>query len=226
MDDLNDMGEIDAEYKMVLVGDTDIGKTTLFKKITKNIFNEIHVSTIGVDQKSFEFEITTKENEQEVKKKIKIILYDTAGQERYASITKNYFKRASGILLLYSIINKKSFNNLTKWVSEIRDKLGNNDDNKYLIFLIGTKYDLVKEDDSKRQITEQEALDFCEENNLLWYGEYSSKETSQQTFQKLFTEFAKKIYETVGYNKLERDTKSVLSSQKTKKKKHHCGCKK
>lgn len=226
MDDLNDMDEIDSEYKMVLVGDTDIGKTTLFKKITKNIFNEIHVSTIGVDQKSFEFEITTKENEQEVKKKIKIILYDTAGQERYASITKNYFKRASGILLLYSIINKKSFNNLTKWVSEIRDKLGNNDDNKYLIFLIGTKYDLVKEDDSKRQITEQEALDFCEENNLLWYGEYSSKETSQQTFQKLFTEFAKKIYETVGYNKLERDTKSVLSSQKTKKKKHHCGCKK
>ena len=226
MDDLNDMDEIDSEYKMVLVGDTDIGKTTLFKKITKNIFNEIHVSTIGVDQKSFEFEITTKENEQEVKKKIKIILYDTAGQERYASITKNYFKRASGILLLYSIINKKSFNNLTKWVSEIRDKLGNNDDNKYLIFLIGTKYDLVKEDDSKRQITEQEALDFCEENNLLWYGEYSSKETSQQTFQKLFTEFAKKIYETVGYNKLERDTKSVLSSQKTKKKKNHCGCKK
>ena len=134
MDDLNDMDEIDSEYKMVLVGDTDIGKTTLFKKITKNIFNEIHVSTIGVDQKSFEFEITTKENEQEVKKKIKIILYDTAGQERYASITKNYFKRASGILLLYSIINKKSFNNLTKWVSEIRDKLGNNDENKYLIF--------------------------------------------------------------------------------------------
>ena len=63
---------------------------------------------------------------------------------------------------------------------------------------MGTKFDLVKEDESMRQVKEEEALDFCEKNNILWYGEYSSKETDQETFQKLFTEFAKKIYEKVG----------------------------
>ena len=140
MDDyLNNLNEVDAEYKVVLAGNTDIGKTTFFKKLTKGTFNEEQVATIGIDQKSFNYDITITENGQDVKKKVKIILYDTAGQERYASITKTYFKKASGIILLYSIIDRNSFISLTKWLNDVRDKLGNYENNKYLVFLMGTK---------------------------------------------------------------------------------------
>lgn len=221
---LNDITDVDAEYKVVLAGDSTIGKTTLFKKITKGVFNDLYVSTIGFDKRSFEYEIKVQENGQESKKNIKMILYDTAGQERFASVTKTYFKKANGVLLLYSIIDKKTFDHLGKWLNDIKEKLGNIEDNRYLVFLMGTKFDLVKEDESMRQVKEEEALDFCEKNNILWYGEYSSKETDQETFQKLFTEFAKKIYEKVGFNKMERETVSTLSSKKTKKQKKHCAC--
>ena len=212
---------MDAEYKMILVGDSNAGKTSLFRKISKNVFNEKMVSTIGIDKTTLEYEINIKENEKEVKKNIQILLFDTAGQERYLSSTKSYYKRANGVILLYSIIDKRSFDNLTKWLNEVNKVLDNKKD-KYLIFLIGTKYDIVKDNEDLRQVTVNEASDFCDENNLLWYGEYSSKDTSQETFNHLFAEFGKKLYEKIGFNRIVGDNVSVLSSKKTKKKKHRC----
>ena len=217
-----DMSDFDAEYKMILVGNSTIGKTTLFKKLTKDIFNENNISTIGIDKKILEYEINIKENEKEVKKNIRISLYDTAGQERFLSSTKSYFKRANGVILLYSIIDKRSFDNLSKWLNEVKEVLDNHEKDKYLIFLIGTKYDIVKDDEDKRQVTVNEASEFCDKNNLLWYGEYSSKDTSQETFNNLFAEFGKKLYEKIGFNRIVGDNVSVLSSKKTKQKKHHC----
>ena len=216
-----DMSDFDAEYKMILVGNSTIGKTTLFKKLKKDIFNENNISTIGIDKKILEYEINIKENEKEVKKNIRISLYDTAGQERFLSSTKSYFKRANGVILLYSIIDKRSFDNLSKWLNEV-NKVLDNKKSEYLIFLIGTKYDIVKDNEDLRQVTVNEASDFCDENNLLWYGEYSSKDTSQETFNNLFAEFGKKLYEKIGFNRIVGDNVSVLSSKKTKKKKHRC----
>ena len=212
---------MDAEYKMILVGDSNAGKTSLFRKISKNAFNEKMVSTIGIDKTTLEYEINIKENEKEVKKNIQILLFDTAGQERYLSSTKSYYKRANGVILLYSIIDKSSFVNLTKWLNEV-NKVLDNKKGKYLIFLIGTKYDIVKDNEDLRQVTVNEASEFCDKNNLLWYGEYSSKDTSQETFNNLFAEFGKKLYEKIGFNRIVGDNVSVLSSKKTKKKKHHC----
>ena len=212
---------MDAEYKMILVGDSNAGKTSLFRKISKNVFNEKMVSTIGIDKTTLEYEINIKENEKEVKKNIQILLFDTAGQERYLSSTKSYYKRANGVILLYSIIDKSSFDNLTKWLNEV-NKVLDNKKGKYLIFLIGTKYDIVKDNEDLRQVTVNEASDFCDKNNLLWYGEYSSKDTSQETFNNLFAEFGKKLYEKIGFNRIVGDNVSVLSSKKTKKKKHRC----
>ena len=213
---------MDAEYKMILVGDSNAGKTSLFRKISKNVFNEKMVSTIGIDKTTLEYEINIKENEKEVKKNIQILLFDTAGQERYLSSTKSYYKRANGVILLYSIIDKRSFDNLSKWLNEVKEVLDNHEKGKYLIFLIGTKYDIVKDNEDKRQVTVNEASEFCDKNNLLWYGEYSSKDTSQETFNNLFAEFGKKLYEKIGFNRIVGDNVSVLSSKKTKKKKHRC----
>ena len=102
----------DAEYKIILVGDSTVGKTSLFKKITSGIYMEKNVLTVGRDRKSFDVEITVEEEGKEVKKRINIFLEDTAGQERYRAITKTYFKGSSGVLLLYSICDKRSFINI------------------------------------------------------------------------------------------------------------------
>ena len=140
----------------------------------------------------------------------------------YLSSTKSYFKRANGVILIYSIIDKRSFNNLSKWINEVKEVLDNHEKNRYLIFLIGTKYDIVQDDEDKREVTVNEASDFCEQNNLLWYGEYSSKNTAQETFNNLLTEFGRKLYEKIGFNRIIRDDVSVLSVKKTKKRKHRC----
>ena len=124
--------------------------------------------------------------------------------------------------MLYSIIDKRSFDNLSKWLNEVKEVLDNHEKDKYLIFLIGTKYDIVKDNEDLRQVTVNEASEFCDKNNLLWYGEYSSKDTSQETFNNLFAEFGKKLYEKIGFNRIVGDNVSVLSSKKTKKKKHRC----
>ena len=218
----------DAGYKVILVGDSTIGKTSFFRKLSYDEFHENNIQTIGVDVKTLEYEINIEENGQEVTKDIRLILYDTAGQERFRSCTKSYFKRASGVILLYSIIDRNSFNNLIKWLNDVKEKLENHENNKYLAFLIGTKCDIVKEDESKRKVNVDEVTDFCVNYNITWIGELSSKINSQEDFNNIFSDIAKKLYEKIGYNIIARDNISVLSSKKTKitkKQRHHCGCK-
>ena len=194
-DYLDDINEIDAEYKVILVGDSAIGKTSFFKKITSGLFYEKNVSTIGFDRKILEFEITTEEEGKEVKKRISINLTDTAGQERYFSITQSYFKGSNGVFLLYSITDQKSFKNLNKWLNTVRNKIGNYEDNKYLIFLMGTKLDLVENDENLRKVSEKEAMDFCDKNNINWYGEVSSKNISKKELEEMLTKISKQLKE-------------------------------
>ena len=218
-DYLDDINEIDAEYKVILVGDSTIGKTSFFKKITSGLFYEKNVSTIGFDRKILEFEITTEEEGKEVKKRISINLTDTAGQERYFSITQSYLKGSNGVFLLYSITDQKSFKNLNKWLNTVRNKIGNYEDNKYLIFLMGTKLDLVENDENLRKVSEKEAMDFCDKNNINWYGEVSSKNISKKELEEMLTKISKQLYEKIGFNKFVRNTLSTLDKKKANRKK-------
>ena len=224
MDYLNKMNENDAEYKVILIGDSTTGKTSLFKKITSGTFYERNVSTIGYDRKSIDCEITVVEEGQEVTKKICINLTDTAGQEKYLAITQSYFQGSNGVILIYSICDKKSFTNLTNWLNVVKNNIGNYEENKYLIFLIGTKSDLVEQDETLRQVTEKEANDFCLKNNLIFYGEVSSKDTTEQEFKDMLAKIAKELYENIGFNKLVRNTLATLERKKTVKKRRNCGC--
>ena len=219
---LNDTYEIDAEYKLILGGDSTIGKTSFFKRITNGIFYEKNVSTIGFDNKNLDFEIITKEDEKEVKKRISINLTDTAGQERYFSITQSYFIGSNGVLLLYSITEQKSFKNLNKWLSTARNKIGNYEDNKYLIFLMGTKLDLVENDENLREVSEQEAMDFCEKNGIIWYGEVSSKTISNEELEEMLTKISKQLYEKIGFNKFARNTLNSSDQKNLNKKRKKC----
>ena len=212
------------EYKMILVGDTGVGKTSLFKKIISNVFNEHNVATIGIDRKTIDLEITIKDEKgQDVKKIVKINLVDTAGQERYKAITKSYYKGSNGVLLLYNICDKKTFGHIKEWLEAVKSMIDNYE-NKYVIFLMGTKLDLVQQEESMREVTEGEARKFCDENNIVWYGECSSKDFTDEKYKNIFKEFAEELFSVVGYNKFVRETVASLSTHKTKKHKKKCGC--
>jgi len=136
------MGEEDYDmiFKVVLLGDSGVGKSNILSRYLKNEFSYDTKTTVGVEfgAKSIEIEDF----------KIKAQIWDTAGQERYKSITNAYYKGAKGALLVYDITNKKTFENISKWVPELK----NSGDKDVTIILVGNKIDLEEE----RQVSTEE----------------------------------------------------------------------
>ena len=215
------MSDSKIEYKVVLIGNSAVGKTSLFKKLTTGEFNEKNISTIGMDKRSLSTEIEVNENNTLVKKQMDISLVDTAGEERFRSITKNYFKESDGILLLYDVTNKESFKNVEIWIHSIHDSLGNHKDSKYEIILIGNKVDLIGVEEYVREVNEDEGKAICEEKGLIWGGETSVKNIQFQELENLFRDYVKHIYDKVGEKKI---VKQVTKKMDGYKKKRKSGC--
>ena len=126
-------------YKMILLGDTSVGKTCLFKKLTTGVYSNKNVSTIGIDKKTININGSKiVENEEEKDLNFSIQLYDTAGQERFRAISKTYYTGSHGLIVMYDITKKETFNNVEDWIKGIRETLGETDENKkYVIILMG-----------------------------------------------------------------------------------------
>ena len=211
------MDDKKIEYKVILIGNTAVGKTSLFKKLTSGQFSEKNISTIGMDKKSLQVEIEVNENNTKVNKNIEISLVDTAGQERFRAITKSYFKESDGILLLYDITNKDSFKNVETWINSINESLGNHRNSKYIIILIGNKIDLIGVDGKEREVTEEEGENTCKEKDLIWGGECSVKNIEYDELQQRFQNYVKLIYDKVGEKFIKQNSKSLEKYQKKKK---------
>ena len=159
------------EYNISLLGDSSVGKTCLFKKLTTGVFMEKLISTIGVDKKSFNLDIEVTENQQKVKKLVNISLVDTAGQERFRTITKSYFKGSDGIILMYDVSNKKSFFGIKKWISDIKEATNINEIG---FIVVANKSDIAKEEwevdeEMKQKLMETENIKIMEvsaKNNI------------------------------------------------------------
>ena len=186
------------EYKLILLGNSAVGKTSLFKKITTGEFYEKNISTIGMDRRTIQLDIEVEDKGVPVTKSFDISLVDTAGQERFKAITKTYYKESDGILLIYDVTNKESFVQLKIWIDSIYDSLGNNENSKYIIILIGNKLDLIGIDGKTRQVSTEEAESKCNENKMLWGGECSAKTFSDTELIELIRRYVIKIYEKVG----------------------------
>lgn len=213
------MSENLIEYKVILIGNTAVGKTSLFKKLTTGNFTEKNISTIGMDKKSLPVEIEINENNKIVKKNIEISLVDTAGQERFRSITKGYFKESDGVLLLYDVTNKNSFKNIELWINSIHESLGKQKNSKYIIILIGNKIDLIGVDGREREVTVEEGQNTCKEKDLVWGGECSVKNIDFPDLQKLFQDYVKLIYNKVGEKIVLKQSRKKLERYKKKRKK-------
>lgn len=135
--------------KLLIVGDPGVGKSNFIYRYTKDKFSVNKLSTVGFEANTKEIEIT--------EKKVIVQLWDSAGQEKYKSITKNLFTRVQGIIILYDITNKKSFTNIQNWINLIKET---NDSIPYVI--AGNKCDLT----NQREVEEEEAIKFCQENNI------------------------------------------------------------
>lgn len=119
--------------KVIVIGDSGVGKTNLITRFCENNFKDTYVATIGVDFKIKSLPINDK--------KIKMQIWDTAGQERFKNITQTYYKGASGIVLAYSITDTNSFVNIKKWIAQIE----NNAPEGVSKILVATKHDIEKD---------------------------------------------------------------------------------
>ena len=151
----------ECTYKIILVGNANVGKTTFFNKIKNNNYKlEKHSSTIGVD-----FSVFHKINNDI---NIKINLWDTAGQEKYRSLIKTYFRDACGYLLMFDLNNYQSFQDLKEWYKDIENM--NNCNHIHPVLLIGNKKDL------ESKVNRKEIQDFLEYKKNIIYNEISLKD--------------------------------------------------
>ena len=189
--------ETELVYKILLLGDSEVGKSCFLMRYSDNIFVENYIATIGLDYKLKYVQLDSGET-------IKVQLWDTAGQDRYRTIAKNYYKGSHGILLLYDVTKENSFENIREWVQDIREEVYE----KAIIFLIGNKID--KKDE--RKITTEQGKTLAEEYNLPFF-EASAK--SGENVEEIFKNLYQKISEV--YVDIQKEKGAKLNSNNKKK---------
>ena len=166
------------KLKLIVVGNQSTGKSCILNRFVNETFDERYQATIGLDFQSKNITI----HDQDVR----LIIYDTAGQEKFRSLIPMYIREAQIILLIYDISDRESFDSMPRWIQEVKDII-----NKEVVYaLIGNKIDLEKE----RKVTFDEGKKLAEQNNFV-FQEVSAK--TGENFEKLFEV---QIYEAV-YNK-------------------------
>ena len=156
-ENISPLNQYDLLFKVLLIGNSGVGKSSLFLRFVDDIWEDSFVPTIGVD-----FKVKTLSIED---KKIKLQIWDTAGQERFRTIISSYYKGAHGILLIFDLSDIETFKSLNNWLIEIERNANKN----VIKILIGNKCDL-----NERKVTMKQASEFAEENGMK-YIETSAK---------------------------------------------------
>jgi len=149
----SDDENFDFLYKVVVTGDSGVGKTNIITRFTSNEFHLESKATIGVE--FGHAEISLADNA-----KIKVQIWDTAGQERFRAITRGYYRGAVGALIVYDITKAATFKNVEKWLQELHEHA----DADIIIMLVGNKTDLKQ----NREVSSEEAKRFAQKSNLLY----------------------------------------------------------
>jgi len=185
--------EYDFLFKIVLIGDSGVGKSNLLSRFTRNEFNLESKTTIGVE---FATRSVIADN-----KIIKAQIWDTAGQERYRAITSAYYRGAVGALLVYDITKSQSFENVEKWLKELRDHA----EPHIVVMLVGNKNDLKH----LRAVKTEDASQYAEKNGLAFIETSALEATNvEMAFQKIIQE----IYQLL--NKRVQDDDDVTKKKK------------
>ena len=147
------------QIKLLTLGETGVGKTSIILRYTDNSFLNSQLYTIGIDCKIKKIKIDNKY--------INVLIWDTAGQERFRNITSHYYNNADGILLVYDISNRESFENLNYWLNEINEKA---DKNKINLILVGNKSD-INFNNNKIEENEEDNNNIIKHKRMISYEE-------------------------------------------------------
>ena len=183
-----DHTDFDMSFKLIVIGDSGVGKSCLTNNAIKNTFDDAYNATVGFEFFTFNIRLNGKV--------VKLQIWDTCGQELYRSLITNFYRNSSLAMMVYSINSKESFDNVEMWLRELRTH--SNPDVK--VFLIGNKSDL----EAEREVTTEQGENFYKQNNLSLFMESSAK-TGFNT-QKIFIKAAEILYE--DYNKYKDDNSS------------------
>jgi small GTP-binding protein len=194
--------KVKQDIKIITLGDSRVGKTSLIIKYIDNKFTGNFVTTMGFDIKNKQ--LTLKDGTE-----AKLMLFDTAGQERFRSLAENYIKKAYGVLLVYDISERQSFLNIENWMQSIKE----NSDGLPTI-LIGNKSDLNDE----RKVSFEEGNQKAQEFGCPFY-ETSCK--NGDNVNKCFIELAELVYEKIGKKSSQNDHQ-ILRKNSSKRKKKCC----
>ena len=171
-----DYTNFDLSFKLIVIGDSGVGKSCLTNNAVKNIFDDSYNATVGFEFFTFNVKINDKV--------IKLQIWDTCGQELYRSLITNFYRNSSLAIMVYAINSKESFKNIDMWLRELR--MHSNPDAK--VFLIGNKIDLEPE----RQVSKEEGEAFCKDNKINLFMESSAK--TGINAQNIFIQAAKVLY--------------------------------
>ncbi|KAK3700652.1 hypothetical protein LTR37_015841 [Vermiconidia calcicola] len=206
--------------KIIALGDSGSGKSSLTIRLCEGRFVSHHDVTIGVEfgsrivpvgpPASLEYNINnpnvsksrppndTSAKKDARQKHMKLSLWDTAGQETYKSITRSYFRGASGALLVFDITRRNTFNSVTSWLHDLR-QIAEED---IVVVLVGNKSDLAPSStvtessaSNKRQVTIEEAEEWCKQNKVMQYVETSAK--NGDNVERAFLEVSERIYQNI-----------------------------
>ena len=178
---MNSDKEYELLIKILIVGDSTVGKTNFIKKYVENKFNESYFASTGIDLITTSIKIEGKS--------FKIQIWDTAGQEKYRAMTKNLFLKTQGIVIIFDISNEISFINLKSWMNDIKEECSAD----IPMILVGNKLDL----EDKRVIDKERAMEFAK-NEKLEYIETSSK--TGENINKALSLIIEKIYQRADSN--------------------------
>jgi small GTP-binding protein len=143
-------------YKVLLLGDSTVGKTCFLLRYCDKTFEDAHLTTVGLDYRLKSMVLKNGKN-------VKLQIWDTAGQDRFRAITKNYYKGANGIILIYDVTNLQSYENVKNWIAQIKESANQN----VIIYLVGNKIDIKEEDrcvktEDGKKLAEEFKLPFFE----------------------------------------------------------------
>eukprot|EP00211_Chloroparvula_japonica_P014949 CAMPEP_0119130898 /NCGR_PEP_ID=MMETSP1310-20130426/9027_1 /TAXON_ID=464262 /ORGANISM="Genus nov. species nov., Strain RCC2339" /LENGTH=231 /DNA_ID=CAMNT_0007121439 /DNA_START=14 /DNA_END=710 /DNA_ORIENTATION=- len=189
--------DYDYLFKVVLIGDSGVGKSNLLSRFTRNEFCLESKSTIGVEFATRSIQVDGKT--------IKAQIWDTAGQERYRAITSAYYRGAVGALLVYDITKQVTYDNVERWLKELRDHA----DSNIVIMLVGNKSDLRH----LRSVQTEDAQGFCEKEGLSFIETSALESTNVElAFQNILTQ----IYKIVSVKQMEaKDNKEAIEGKGT-----------
>ena len=172
-----DYTSFDMSFKLIVIGDSGVGKSCLTNNAIKNTFDDAYNATVGFEFFTFNIRFNGKV--------VKLQIWDTCGQELYRSLITNFYRNSSLAMMVYSINSKESFDNVEMWLRELRTH--SNPDVK--VFLIGNKSDL----EAEREVTTEQGENFYKQNNLNLFLESSAKTGFNS--QKIFIKAAEILYE-------------------------------